>query len=64
MWVLDALPGNVRAGDAGRKDHPADLISSLLKLPLPIADRRAVHTYLAGQGFSDHIQPGTWTRQP
>lgn len=22
VWVLDTLPGEVRAGEAGRRDHP------------------------------------------
>lgn len=55
VWVLDALPGNIRAGDVGRKDHPADLIAALQQLQLPISDRRTVLDYLAERGFSEHI---------
>lgn len=29
VWVLDALPGEVRSGDMGGADRPADLISTL-----------------------------------
>eukprot|EP00850_Spirogloea_muscicola_P022821 SM000313S11971 [mRNA] locus=s313:36518:37821:- [translate_table: standard] len=32
VWVLDATPGNVRAGGDG-EDHPAELIAALQKLP-------------------------------
>ena len=53
--MLDALPGNIRAGDTGRKDHPADLIAALQLLQLPISDRRSVLDYLAERGFSEHI---------
>ena len=42
VWVLDALPGDIRAGGEGRKDHPADVIAALQALPLPIADRTTV----------------------
>jgi pimeloyl-ACP methyl ester carboxylesterase len=51
-WVLDTLPGEVRAGGPGRQDHPADLIATLRRLPLPIADRNAVVDYLLQSGFS------------
>ena len=55
VWVLDALPGDIRAGGEGRKDHPADVIAALQALPLPIRDRTAVQAYLLGRGFSDSI---------
>jgi len=55
VWVLDTLPGNIRAGDVGRKDHPADLIAALQLLQLPINDRKSVNTYLEERGFSEHI---------
>ena len=53
--MLDALPGEVRAGDAQRRDHPADLIARLQQLRMPIASRAALQTYLQQHGFSDHI---------
>ena len=40
--MLDALPGDIRAGGEGRKDHPADVIAALQALPLPIRDRSTV----------------------
>ncbi len=40
--MLDALPGDIRAGGEGRKDHPADVIAALQALPLPIRDRATV----------------------
>jgi hypothetical protein len=55
VWVLDALPGDIRAGGEGRKDHPADVIAALQALPLPIRDRGFVQAYLTGCGFSDSI---------
>ena len=55
VWVLDALPGDIRAGGEGRKDHPADVIAALQALPLPIRDRVTVQSYLTGRGFSDTI---------
>lgn len=55
-WVLDTLPGDVRAGEPGRKDHPADLIAALRRLPLPVADRNSVMDYLTQLG-------GCWAMQ-
>lgn len=49
-WVLDTLPGEVRAGGPGRADHPADLIAALRRIPLPIADRNGVMDYLVQSG--------------
>jgi hypothetical protein len=49
-WVLDTLPGEVRAGGPGRADHPADLIAALRRIPLPIADRNGVLDYLTQSG--------------
>ncbi|WIA10480.1 hypothetical protein OEZ86_000612 [Tetradesmus obliquus] len=54
-WVLDTLPGEVRAGGPGRADHPADLIAALRRIPLPIADRNGVMDYLLASGFSTPI---------
>ena len=57
--MLDTLPGNIRAGaDEERKDHPADIISALQRLQLPLADRRSVLAYLSERGVSEHI--GKW----
>jgi pimeloyl-ACP methyl ester carboxylesterase len=54
VWVLDTLPGEVRAGSGadGAADHPAQLISALQRLPLPIPSRAALIDYLTKQGFS------------
>jgi hypothetical protein len=59
VWVLDALPGDVRAGEAGGQDHPADLIERLQQLPIPIANRTALQNYLTQHGFSLHV--ARWT---
>ena len=53
--MLDALPGEVRAGDAQRRDHPADLIARLQQLPMPVPTRATLQSYLTDHGFSDHI---------
>ena len=53
--MLDALPGEVRAGDAQRQDHPADLIARLQQLKMPVANRTQLQAYLIEHGFSDHI---------
>ncbi len=55
VWVLDTLPGEVRAGSEGRVDHPADLIAALRRLPLPIEGRAVLVDYLVSAGFSRHI---------
>ena len=52
----------VRAGEAGRKDHPQDLIEVLRQQPLPIAGRRKLQDTLAAAGFSQHI--GSWSATP
>lgn len=51
-WVLDALPGQVRAGEAGRKDHPFDLIQSLKRMVLPVPSRSHLINKLTATGFS------------
>ena len=61
VWVLDALPGEVRAGDSQRKDHPADLIACLQRLPMPIPNRTLLQNYLSDHGFSNHIAKWTST---
>lgn len=58
VWVLDTLPGEVRAGEAGRKDHPQDLIAELRRQSLPIPGRRQLQDALSSAGFSAHI--GSW----
>lgn len=55
VWVLDTLPGEIRAGEPGRKDHPADLIAALRQLSLPVANRQLLMEYLEQRGFSRHI---------
>lgn len=58
VWVLDALPGEVRSGDMGGADRPADLISTLQRLPLPIPSRHWLIGTLEGAGFSRQV--ATW----
>ena len=54
--MLDALPGDVRAGsDLSRQDHPADLIAALQRLTLPLPTRSYLQDQLTGQGFSAPI---------
>jgi pimeloyl-ACP methyl ester carboxylesterase len=52
VWVLDALPGEVRSGDMGGADRPADLISTLQAVPLPLPSRHALVAHLEAAGFS------------
>ena len=59
VWVLDALPGEVRSGEMGQTDRPADLISTLLTMPLPIRDRPSLISYLERAGFSPAV--AAWT---
>jgi len=61
VWVLDALPGEVRAGEAERRDHPADLIAALRRVPLPLRSRGALQEQLLQAGFSAHIARWTTT---
>lgn len=61
VWVLDALPGEARAGYEKRVDHPQDLIRHLLRLPMPLADRSHLQQSLADGGFSPSIQQWTAT---
>jgi hypothetical protein len=55
VWVLDALPGEVRSGEMGATDRPADLITTLLATPLPVADRNSLVTRLEHAGFSTAV---------
>lgn len=59
VWVLDALPGEVRAGIEGGKDHPANLISHLLNFNPPVMTKDLLRSYLLGHGFSNEI--ANWT---
>lgn len=54
-WVLDALPGAVRAGEEGRVDHPFDLIQALKKLVLPLPSRANLIDKLMEVGFSQGV---------
>ncbi|GLT93871.1 hypothetical protein SLE2022_116410 [Rubroshorea leprosula] len=51
VWVVDATPGKVRAGGDG-EDHPAELISSLSKLPKEVSSRQEIVKALVQEGFS------------
>lgn len=59
--MLDALPGEVRAGEAERKDHPADLIETLRRIVLPVRSRATLQEQLLQAGFSSHIARWTTT---
>lgn len=50
--MLDALPGEVRAGNGagGVGDHPAQLIDFLRSMPLPIQSRSAAVAQLTAAG--------------
>lgn len=61
VWVLDALPGEVRAGYEKRQDHPQDLIRHLLRLQMPLPDRHHLQRWLSEGGFSPSIQQWTAT---
>lgn len=61
VWVLDALPGEVRAGEAERKDHPADLIEALRRVALPLRSRSGLQEQLLQAGFSQEIARWTTT---
>ncbi|XP_017248207.1 uncharacterized protein LOC108219331 [Daucus carota subsp. sativus] len=54
VWVLDATPGQVRAGGDG-DDHPAELISFLSTFPKEIASKRDVVNALVHEGFSKDV---------
>lgn len=55
VWVLDALPGEVRSGEMGGQDRPADLITCLRRTPLPLPSRSALVADLERQGFSSPV---------
>jgi hypothetical protein len=52
VWVLDTLPGHVRAGGPARQDHPLDLIQALKKYPVPTTNRNEIISFLTQAGFS------------
>lgn len=52
VWVLDALPGEVRTGGRETQDHPAALIAHLQQIPLPLPNRTALQNDLLDNGFS------------
>lgn len=56
VWVLDATPGEVRAGEnLGSQDRPKDLIRALRNFPLPVQSRRDLTVSLEQQGFSSGV---------
>jgi len=58
--VLDALPGDIRAGGEGRKDHPADVIAALQALPLPIRDRATVQVLCLAPCAGPYVPAACW----
>ncbi|PPD93532.1 hypothetical protein GOBAR_DD09535 [Gossypium barbadense] len=54
VWVLDATPGKVRAGQDG-EDHPGKLISFLRKLPKEVSSKRDIVNALIQEGFSKDV---------
>ena len=52
VWVLDALPGEVRTGGQETQDHPRALIAHLRQIPLPLPNRTALQNSLLEAGFS------------
>lgn len=58
VWVLDALPGEVRSAEMGAQDRPEDLITALRRFPLPIQNKADVVNSLQHGGFSQGV--ATW----
>lgn len=52
VWVLDALPGDVRAGGLSGADKPSEIIASLQQVQMPLFSRSALIDYLTERGFS------------
>lgn len=52
VWVLDALPGEVRSAEMGGQDRPKDLISALRHFPLPVKRKDDLISALQEGGFS------------
>ncbi|KAG1679639.1 hypothetical protein FOA52_006156 [Chlamydomonas sp. UWO 241] len=56
VWVLDSLPGEVRAPRSSPSDdHPCELIKALITIPMPVATRNVVIDTLTGLGFTRTI---------
>ncbi|KAI8107501.1 hypothetical protein M9435_002529 [Picochlorum sp. BPE23] len=55
VWVLDALPGDVRSVATGSMDGPEHLIKALKSAPLPIKNRCELVNFLEERGFSHGI---------
>ena len=58
VWVLDALPGEVRSAEMGAQDRPEDLITALRRFPLPIQNKADAVNSLQHGGFSQGV--ATW----
>ncbi len=54
VWVLDTVPGDVRA-DPASQDHPRDLIARLMEMPLPIRSPNVLVQDLVEDGFSFEV---------
>lgn len=55
VWVLDALPGEVRAMLHDRQDSPRRLIQALQEFPVPTGKKSTLVSYLENRGFSKDI---------
>lgn len=55
VWALDSLPGEIRSGEMGSTDRPADLITTLMRTPLPISSKDDLISRLEGAGFSSPV---------
>ncbi|EFJ44609.1 hypothetical protein VOLCADRAFT_64715, partial [Volvox carteri f. nagariensis] len=56
VWVLDSLPGEVRAGGGPQGgDHPGALIGFLRSIPMPVAKRSDVIDMVVKAGFSSNV---------
>ncbi|GLC36320.1 hypothetical protein PLESTB_000774300 [Pleodorina starrii] len=56
VWVLDSLPGQVRAGGGPEGgDHPGALIDFLRSIPMPVAGRNEVIDAVVRAGFSLNV---------
>ena len=55
VWVLDALPGEVRSAEMGAQDRPEDLITTLRRVRLPLRSRNELVQSLEKSGFSSGV---------
>ena len=55
IWVLDALPGQVRATLHNQQDSPRKLIQALREFPVPTGKKSTLLTYLEDRGFTKDI---------